>query len=399
MSLFSSVALAPRDPILGLNEQFAADPRKDKVNLGVGAYFDESGKIPLLACVRTAEQRLLQTDKAYSYLPIDGMPAYDDAVRKLVFGADSAAVTERRIATVQSLGGTGALKITADFLRQIDGHAKVLISDPSWANHQALFSRAGFDVQKYRYYNSQTKSLDVAGMLEDLQAARPGTIVILHACCHNPTGYEPSAQQWQDIIRAVQAAQLVPVLDIAYQGFAQGLEQDGAVIRAFTASGMAFFVTNSFSKNFSLYGQRVGALSVVCDSEEEADRVLSQLKIVVRTNYSNPPIHGAAVVATVLNDAALRQQWEGELATMRERIKTMRAGLADGLRAAGVTEDVSFITKQVGMFSYTGLSKPQMERLRDEFGIYGTMSGRICMAALNQHNLGYTAHALAQVMR
>ncbi len=398
MSLFSAVEMAPRDPILGLNEQFAADTNPNKVNLGVGVYFDENGKLPLLQCVQAAEKALMDAPKPRGYLPIDGIAAYDTAVKKLVFGADSEVFKAGRIATVQGLGGTGGLKIGADFLKKMLPGAKVLISDPSWENHRALFTQAGFEVGTYRYYDAATRSLNFDGMLADLKAAAPGTIVVLHACCHNPTGYDITPAQWDQVIEVVKAGNLTPFLDMAYQGFANGIAEDGAVVGKFVAAGLSFFVSTSFSKSFSLYGERVGALSVLCSSKEEADRVLSQLKIMIRTNYSNPPTHGGAVVAMVLEDAKLRAQWEDELAGMRTRIKAMRQKLVDGLKAAGVKQDMSFITTQVGMFSYSGLSKDQMVRLRSEFGVYGTDTGRMCVAALNDKNIDYVCQSIAKVI-
>ena len=399
MSLFSAVEMAPRDPILGLNEQFAADQNPAKVNLGVGVYFDENGKLPLLACVHAAEKALMDTPKPRGYLPIDGIAAYDNGVKALVFGADSDVVKQGRVATVQALGGTGGLKIGADFLKKLNPNAKVLISDPSWENHRALFTQAGFDVGTYRYYDAATRRLNFDGMLADLKAAAPGTVVVLHACCHNPTGYDLTPGQWAQVIEVVKAGKLTAFLDMAYQGFADGITDDGAVVGKFVAAGLDVFVSTSFSKSFSLYGERVGALSVVCASKEEADKVLSQLKIMIRTNYSNPPTHGGAVVAMVLGDAKLRAQWEEELAGMRKRIKAMRQALVDGLKAAGVKQDMSFITTQVGMFSYSGLSKDQMVRLRDEFGVYGTDTGRMCVAALNENNIGYVCESIAKVMQ
>ena len=396
MSLFASVELAPRDPILGLNEQFNADPNPAKVNLGVGVYYDENGKLPLLKCVAAAEHQMLEAPKARGYLPIDGIAAYDKAVQGLVFG--DAATASGRIATVQGLGGTGGLKVGADFLKRLNPNAQVLISDPSWENHRALFTNAGFTVGTYPYYDATKRGIAIDGLLGALNTAAAGTIVVLHACCHNPTGYDLSAAQWEQVIAAVKARGLVPFLDMAYQGFGQGIAEDGAVVQQFLASGLDFFVSTSFSKSFSLYGERVGALSVVCASKEEASRVLSQLKIVIRTNYSNPPTHGASVVATVLTTPALRAQWEQELAGMRQRIKAMRVALVEKLQAAGVKGDLSYITTQQGMFSYSGLSATQMQRLRGEFGIYGVDSGRICVAALNHHNLDAVAKAIAAVI-
>lgn len=398
MSLFDAVEMAPRDPILGLNEQFNADPNPSKVNLGVGVYFDENGKLPLLKCVAAAEQQLTEAHKPRGYLPIDGIAAYDKAVQGLVFGADSEILKAGRVATVQALGGTGGLKVGADFLKRVNPNAKVLISDPSWENHRALFTNAGFEVDTYAYYDAARRGIDFAGMLSALNGAAAGTIVVLHACCHNPTGYDITPDQWSQVVQAVKARALVPFLDMAYQGFGEGIVEDGAVIQQFVESGVDFFVSTSFSKSFSLYGERVGALSVACASKEEAARVLSQLKIVIRTNYSNPPTHGAEVVATVLNTPALRKQWEEELAGMRVRIKLMREELVNKLAAAGVKQDFGFISRQKGMFSYSGLTKAQMERLRGEFGVYGVDSGRICVAALNPRNIDFVVSAIAQVL-
>jgi aromatic-amino-acid transaminase len=398
MTLFATVEMAPRDPILGLNEQFNADPNPAKVNLGVGVYTDENGKLPLLACVKAAEAQLVEAARARGYLPIDGIAAYDKAVQHLVFGEGSPLLAAGRVATVQALGGTGGLKVGADFLKKLEPNAKVLISDPSWENHRALFTNAGFTVETYPYYDAAKKGVDFDAMLAALNAAPAGTIVVLHACCHNPTGYDITMAQWEAVIETVKTRQLVAFLDMAYQGFGDGITEDGAVVGRFAAAGIDFFVSTSFSKSFSLYGERVGALSVVCESKAETARVLSQLKIVIRTNYSNPPTHGAQVVATVLSTPALRQQWESELAGMRNRIKAMRTALVENLKAAGVKQDLSFITTQRGMFSYSGLTKPQMERLRSEFGVYGVDSGRICVAALNEKNLGYVAECIAKVV-
>ena len=398
MSLFTAVEMAPRDPILGLNEQFAADTHPQKVNLGVGVYYDDKGKLPLLQCVQAAEKLMADKPSPRGYLPIDGIAAYDSAVKSLVFGAQSEPVTAGRVATIQAIGGTGGLKVGADFLKRLKPQAKVLISDPSWENHRALFTNAGFVVEAYPYYDAAQRGINFDGMLASLNAAEAGTIVVLHACCHNPTGYDITAAQWDQVIAAVKARDLVPFLDMAYQGFGHGIAEDGAVIGKFVAAGLSFFVSTSFSKSFSLYGERVGALSVLCQSKEEADRVLSQLKIAIRTNYSNPPIHGGAVVAAVLNTPALRQQWEQELAEMRVRIKAMRQSLVDGLKAAGVAQDMGFITTQIGMFSYSGLNKDQMVRLRSEFGVYGTDTGRMCVAALNSGNIGHVCASIAKVL-
>ena len=402
VSMFAAVEMAPRDPILGLNEQFNADPNPAKVNLGVGVYFDAEGKLPVLRCVAVAEKQLLESPKAKNYLPIDGIAAYDKAVQGLVFGARSGemsnAVKAGCVATVQALGGTGGLKVGADFLKKLRPTAQVLISDPSWENHRALFTQAGFEVQAYPYYDAATRGIRFDAMLAALNAAAAGTVVVLHACCHNPTGCDLSPAQWEQVAAACARGGLTPFLDMAYQGFGKGIAEDGAAVQCFLATGMQFFVSTSFSKSFSLYGERVGALSVVCSSAEETARVLSQLKIVIRTNYSNPPTFGAQVVATVLTTPALRAMWEEELAGMRERIKAMRHALVAKLQAAGVRSELGYITQQMGMFSYSGLAKEQMQRLRSEFGVYGVDSGRICVAAINHRNIEAVALALAKVM-
>ena len=398
VSMFSTVEMAPRDPILGLNEQFNADTNPAKVNLGVGVYFDDSGKLPLLKCVQAAEAAMAAAPKPRGYLPIDGIAAYDTAVKGLVFGADSAIIKEGRVATVQGIGGTGALKIGADFLKKLYPQSKVLISDPSWENHRALFTNAGFTVDNYAYYDAASRTVNFPAMLASLKAAAPNSIVVLHACCHNPTGYDISATDWDQVVAIVKANNLVAFLDMAYQGFGYGIQEDGAVIGKFVDAGLNFFVSTSFSKSFSLYGERVGALSVACASKEECDRVLSQLKIAIRTNYSNPPTHGATVCANVLNNPDLRAMWETELGEMRVRIKAMRSAFVEKLKAAGVKADMSFITTQIGMFSYSGLSKDQMVRLRNEFGVYGTDSGRMCVAALNSKNIDYVCASIAKVM-
>ncbi len=398
MSMFSAVEMAPRDPILGLNEQFAADANPNKVNLGVGVYYDDNGKLPLLKCVQAAETQMMATPKPRGYLPIDGIAAYDGAVKGLVFGQDSEPVQSGRVATIQAIGGTGGLKVGADFLKRLNPNAKVLISDPSWENHRALFTAAGFTVESYPYYDAAKRGVNFDGMLAALNAAEAGTVVVLHACCHNPTGYDITAAHWAQVVEAVKSRNLVAFLDMAYQGFGYGIAEDGAAVQQFVSAGLTFFVSTSFSKSFSLYGERVGALSVLCTDKSEADRVLSQLKITIRTNYSNPPTHGGAAVATVLGTPELRELWEQELGEMRERIKATRQQLVDGLKAAGVTQDMSFITTQIGMFSYSGLSKDQMVRLRSEFGVYGTDTGRMCVAAINSGNIEHVCKSIAAVL-
>lgn len=397
-SAFASVALAPRDPILGLTEQFKADTRADKVNLGVGVYFDDASMIPLLECVREAEKRHVALHKAKSYQPIDGLPAYTDQVRKLVFGGNNADFSGDNIVTVQSVGGTGALKVGADFLKRNTTAGTVLISDPSWANHKAIFEKAGFTVKTYPYYDAERKGIDFDAMLSALRAASAGTVVVLHACCHNPTGYDLNDGQWTQVIDAVQAQGLIAFLDMAYQGFSRGITEDGAVISRFVDAGLKILVSSSFSKNLSLYGERVGALSLVCADADEAERVRSQVKICIRTNYSNPPTHGAAIAATVLSDPQLRAQWEGELQQMRERIQSTRQAFVQKLKDAGVQQDMSFVARQTGMFSYSGLSKEQMVALREQHGVYGTDSGRMCVAAINSSNIDKVCQAIASVL-
>ncbi|MGV8843823.1 MAG: amino acid aminotransferase [Pseudomonas sp.] len=398
MSLFTAIEMAPRDPILGLNDAFHADPRPSKVNLGVGVYYNEAGRVPLLRAVAAAEQARVAAQAPRGYLPIDGLSAYNLAVQKLLFGADAELLAEGRVVTTQALGGTGALKIGADFLKHLLPNAVVAISNPSWENHRALFETAGFAVQHYRYYDAASHGVDRVGMLDDLKALPPRSIVVLHACCHNPTGVDLTLHDWQQIIEVCKAQEHVPFVDIAYQGFGDSIEEDAAAVRLFAESGLSFFVSNSFSKSFALYGERVGALSIVTQSKEEADRVLSQVKRVIRTNYSNPPTHGATVVAAVLNSPELRALWEEELGEMRTRIHSMRMAMVEQLAAHGVDRDFGFVARQRGMFSYSGLSTAQVERLKSEFGIYAVGTGRICVAALNTRNIDAVTRAIAQVL-
>jgi aromatic-amino-acid transaminase len=396
-SIFAGVELAPADPILGLNEAFASDPRAVKVNLGVGVYLGEDGKIPLLECVRAAERARLESPAPRGYQPIDGPDAYCGGVQRLLFGEGSPLLSAGRVVTAQALGGTGALRIGADFLQRLLPGSKVLLSDPSWENHRALFEAAGFAVESYPYYHAPTHGLDFAGMRAALRASAPRSIVVLHACCHNPTGVDPTPAQWEQIVEVLRERDLVPFLDLAYQGFGAGLEPDRAAVDLLARSGMPFLVSSSFSKSFSLYGERVGALSLVTADGDEAKRVRSQLKRVIRTNYSNPPTHGGALVATVLARPELRAQWESELGAMRERIRAMREALVGHLAALLPGRDFSFVRAQRGMFSYSGLSAAQVERLRAEFAIYAVSTGRICVAALNSRNVEYVAKAIAAV--
>ncbi|WP_397457075.1 amino acid aminotransferase [Pseudomonas versuta] len=398
MSLFSAVEMAPRDPILGLNEAFNADTRTSKVNLGVGVYCNEEGRIPLLRAVVEAETIRVAQHASRGYLPIDGIAAYDQAVQKLLFGAESPLLAAGRVITTQAVGGTGALKIGADFLKQLQPGAVVAISDPSWENHRALFETAGFPVQNYRYYDAASHDVNRAGMLEDLDALPAGSIVVLHACCHNPTGVDLTPADWQNVLDLVKAKGLIPFLDMAYQGFGDGIDEDAAAVRLFAESGLSFFVSSSFSKSFSLYGERVGALSIITQSRDESARVLSQVKRVIRTNYSNPPTHGASIVAAVLNSPELRAQWEAELAEMRLRIRGMRLQMVELLANKAPGHDFSFVARQRGMFSYSGLTVEQVARLRTEFGIYALDTGRICVASLNQRNIEAVTDAIVQVI-
>ncbi|MDX3905258.1 MAG: amino acid aminotransferase [Pigmentiphaga sp.] len=397
-SLFAAVELAPRDPILGLTEQFNADTRSNKVNLGVGVYYNDEGRIPLLKAVRKAEQARIDAAAARGYLPIEGLPGYNRAVQELLLGADSPLITAGRVLTAQSLGGTGALKIGADFLKRLVPDARIAISNPSWENHRALFEYAGFDVIQYPYYDPATHGVDFAGMIAALESYPANTVVVLHACCHNPTGVDLSAEQWAKVVEVVRARQLIPFLDIAYQGFGDGIDEDATAVRQFAAADLTFLISSSFSKSFSLYGERVGALTLVAADKEESTRVLSQLKRVIRTNYSNPPTHGGTVVAQVLTSPELRAEWEAELGEMRDRIRTMRAALVAKLKERGVARDFSFVLQQRGMFSYSGLTAEQVDRLREEHGIYAVSTGRICVAALNTRNIDAVADGIAAVL-
>ena len=397
-ALFSSVEMAPKDPILGLTETYLADTRAEKVNLGVGVYYDDNGKLPLLRAVKKAEEERIKKGLPRGYQPIDGPAAYNKVVQALLFGADSDALKSGRIITMDTLGGTGGLKVGADYLQKLLPKSKVAISDPTWENHRGVFESAGFPVETYTYYDPTTNGLNFKGMLASLQAMPAGTIVLLHACCHNPTGVDLSPAQWEEIVALCSEKNFVPFLDLAYQGFGDGIAQDALAVQLFAKSGMPFLVASSFSKSFSLYGERVGALSVVTRNADEAARVLSQVKRVIRTNYSNPPTHGGAIVADVLTTPELRQLWEDELAEMRDRIRKMRLEFVAKLKALNVGRDFSFVTQQRGMFSYSGLNPAQVDRLREEFAIYAINSGRICVAALNSGNIDRVAKAVAAVL-
>ena len=399
MSLFASVEMTPGDPILGMTEAFVADPRPGKVNLGVGIYCDESGRIPVLRAVQQIEQALATQTRPRGYIPIDGLPAYKEATQRLVFGAESPLIEAGRIATTQTVGGSGALRIGAELLRRALPNAKVAISSPSWENHRVVFNAAGFEVVDYTYYDASTHGLDFPGMLADLGRLEPGTVVLLHACCHNPTGVDLTVEQWQQVVELVKERNLMPFIDMAYQGFDKGSDADAAAVRLFAASGIeTFVVANSYSKSFSLYGERVGALSIIGANRDEALRVQSLVKRIIRSIYSSPSTHGGALVAGVLGSEELRVLWESELAEMRDRIHAMRASMVEKLAAQGLPE-YGFIQAQAGMFSYSGLSKAQVDRLREEFAIYAIGTGRICVAALNRANIDTVVSAIAAISK
>jgi aromatic-amino-acid transaminase len=386
------------DPILSLNEAFQRDPRTDKVNLSIGIYFDDAGRIPVLDCVRQAEAQMLAESAPKPYLPIEGSAAARSAVQALLFGAGHEAVTSGRIATLQTIGSSGGLKVGADFLKRWFPNSAVWVSDPTWDNHRAMFEGAGLAVNTYPYYDPATGGLRFDDMLATLATLPAGSVVLLHACCHNPTGVDLTPAQWQRLIPVLRERELLPYLDIAYQGYGDGIEQDAFAIRALAAAGLRFFVANSFSKSMSVYGERAGALSVVCGSSDEAALVLGQMKSTVRRNYSSPAIHAAGIISRVLGDPALRASWEADVAAMRERILAMRRSLHAVLSAKRPGRDFGYFLSQRGMFSYTGLSGEQVDRLRDEFGVYLVRSGRMCVAGLNSGNVERTAVAMAAVL-
>lgn len=397
MALFANISEAPADIILGLNESFKADTRSEKVNLGIGVYADENGKLPVMKAIQTAYNN--QSSFARPYIPIDGIAEYTKGIKNLLF-KNTTLLNENRVVTAQSLGGTGALKIGADFLfhkvfNQNAAKAQVVVSKPSWENHKVIFAQAGFSVGEYDYYNPSTKAVDVDAMLASLQKLPAQTVCILHVCCHNPTGADLSAADWQKVVDVCKNNELIPFLDMAYQGFSQGITEDAIAVELFAKSGLAFFVSSSFSKSFSLYGERVGAISIVTENAAQTPNVLSQVKALIRGNYSNPPTTGALAVAQVLNSPELYQTWSDELAHMRQRIDEMRGLFTKHLSTLG---DFSFISKQRGMFSYSGLSAEQVERLRVEFAIYAIPTGRICVAALNHHNIQHVLTSIQKVL-
>ncbi|MDR1530442.1 MAG: aspartate/tyrosine/aromatic aminotransferase [Burkholderiales bacterium] len=397
--LFADVAMAPHDPILGLNEAFQADDNPKKINLSIGVYCDENGKVPVLECVRKAMSALAEQAAPRTYLPIDGMAQYKRAVQTLLLGDGAPQITEKRAVTVQTLGGTGGLKVGADFLHLIAPNAKVWVSNPTWDNHKAIFGGSGFAIATYPYYDAATGSYDLSAMLSTLKTATAGDIILLHACCHNPTGVDPTSDDWAKIINVIEEQKLVPFLDIAYQGFGNGIAEDGEIIRRFAERNVPTFIASSFSKSFSLYGERVGAVTVICADADEAARVLSQMKRVVRANYSNPPTFGSAIVSLVLTQPDLRSLWEEELAGMRKRIHAMRVMLRERLAKLDPQRNFDYIVKQKGMFSYSGLSAEQVKKLRAQYSVYAVETGRICVAGLNTRNVDAFAQAMAEVLQ
>ncbi len=398
MSFFAHLEPYAGDPILGLNDLFQKDPRPHKVNLSIGIYFDDDGRIPVLASVREAEARMLAEGGVKSYLPMDGLPAMRSAVQELLFGRASPALAQRRVATVQTVGSSGGLKVGADFIRRWLPGSGVWISDPSWDNHRAMFEGAGVAVATYPYYDSASGGLKFDAMCETLRALPPGSVVLLHACCHNPTGVDLTREQWQALLPIIAERRLLPYLDLAYQGYGDGIEADAYAVRLMAEHGVSFIVANSFSKSMSVYGERAGALSFVCADAAEAGLVLGQLQATVRRNYSSPPLHAGGIVARVLGDAGLRAQWEAEVAAMRERILAMRRRLHAALTARRPGRDFGFLLAQRGMFSYTGLTAAQVDRLREEHAVYLVRSGRLCVAGLSTGNVERVAQAMAAVL-
>lgn len=398
--MFEKIEMAPPDPILGLNESFAAEKNPQKINLGVGVFKDAQGLTPILATVRTAEARLLEKEKSKNYLGIAGLPEFAAGVQGLLFGEGHEIIAGGRAATAQTPGGTGALRVAGDFIKaNLAGSATIWVSEPTWENHKNVFVAAGLKIAGYPYYDAKTRGLDFDGMKRGLAAVPAGDVVLLHACCHNPTGIDPTPEQWGELAAIAQRQGFLPLFDFAYQGFGDGLQEDAAGLRAFTAKVKELLIASSFSKNFGLYNERVGALTVVAADKDGAQRALSQVKRVIRANYSNPPAHGASAVATILGDAALRSQWESEVSQMRGRIKSMRELFVKTLAAKGVKEDFSFILRQRGMFSYSGLTKDQVRTLRDKYAIYMVDSGRINVAGMSEKNMDRLCTAIAEVLK
>ena len=397
--MFQNVGYYPGDPILGLIEKYNEDPNPKKVNLGVGVYYDNEGHLPILECVKKVEKELAEKNLPHNYLPIDGLTGYRQACQNLLFGPNHEAVQSGRIATTASLGGSGALRIGAEFIHHWFPDAKVFVSNPTWANHIGIFESAGCEVNKYPYYDPNTNGIKIAELKNFLSNLEAGNIVLLHPCCHNPTGIDPTVQQWDDILAIIKQQGLIPFMDFAYQGLGEDLDQDAYAIRKAVDLGLSFFVSNSFSKNMSLYGERVGALSVICPTTEEAKLVQSQLKLIIRRFYSSPPGHGNYIVDKTLNDPILFKQWEKEVYEIRDRIRAMRIHLHDVLQEKLPDRDFTYLSAQRGMFSFTGLSSEQVARLQCEYSIYIVENGRMCVAGLNSRNIDYVAQAMAEVMK
>ena len=397
--MWKEIEAAPADGILGLTEAFKKDSNPDKVNLGVGVYKDDQGTTPILKCVKAAEKQLVDTQTTKSYLPISGDPAYAANVQKLLFGADSEVIASGRAMTIHSPGGTGALRVGADLLKKFNPDAKLWVSAPTWANHKGIFGAAGFEINDYPYYNAETKDVNFEAMLSTLETIPSGDVVLLHVCCHNPTGVDLSGDQWNEVVAVAKSKGWTPFLDFAYQGFGSSIEEDRSTVEKFAAAGVDFFVASSFSKNFGLYNERTGALTIVSPTAEEAVVAMSHLKATIRVNYSTPPAHGGLSAKTVLDDPALREQWVGELSGMRERIVKMRSALVDGLAARGVEGDFSFIKKQRGMFSFSGLSNDVVAWLCENKSIYIVKGGRINLAGLTSGNIDYVCDSIAEALK
>nr|WP_275946426.1 amino acid aminotransferase [Vibrio metschnikovii] len=396
--MFEKVVAAPADPILGLTEEFKSDPRTDKINLGVGIYKNEAGQTPVLATVKKAEAALLESEKTKSYLTIEGTAEYGLAVQKLLFGEQADIIGDQRAKTAQAPGGTGALRVAGEFIKRQLGDVKVWISNPTWANHHGVFGAAGLETTEYTYYNAEKKDKDFPAMLADLEQASAGDVVLLHGCCHNPTGIDPTLEEWEILAKLVAEKGLLPLFDFAYQGFAKGVEEDAAGLRIFAQHNPEILVASSFSKNFGLYNERVGAFTLVAASADVANTAFSQVKAIIRSIYSNPPAHGAAVVTYILQNPALRAEWEAEVAEMRERIQEMRELFVTRLQEIGVNADFSFIERQNGMFSFSGLNKQQVQRLKEEFGIYIVGSGRISVAGMTKNNMSPLCEGIKVVL-
>ncbi|MGV7961752.1 amino acid aminotransferase [Photorhabdus tasmaniensis] len=396
--MFEKITAAPADPILGLADTFRSDPRTNKINLGIGVYKDETGKTPILTSVKKAEQYLLENEATKNYLPISGLVEFGNVTQELLFGKDHPVVTDKRARTAQSPGGTGALRIAADFIAKQTNAKQVWISNPTWPNHKNVFSAAGLDVREYKYYDAEKHALNFEDMLASLSDVQAGDVVLFHGCCHNPTGIDPTPAQWAKLAEMSAEKGWLPIFDFAYQGFAKGLNEDAEGLRIFAKNHNELIVASSYSKNFGLYNERVGACTIVAGDSDTAEKAFSQAKAIIRANYSNPPSHGASIVATILSNEELKAAWEQELTTMRERIQRMRQLFVNTLQEKGAKQDFSFIINQNGMFSFSGLTKEQVERLREEFGIYAVSSGRINVAGLTLENMAPLCEAIVAVL-